>query len=157
LGQHRGEKLPGHLALQQPVAVFGEGGGIPHRILDPEPDKPAKQQVVVEPVNQLSLRADRVERLQQQGPQQPLRRDRDPPDRRIQLSELARKRLQCRVGDLPNQSQRMVRPDPFLKIDVTEKTAANPIVAAHRHPHPHPTGAQRAKSATLFQQPARPI
>ena len=69
LGQHRGEKLPGHLALQQPVAILGEGGGIPHRILDAKPDKPAKQQVVVEPVNQLPLRADRIERLQQQSAQ----------------------------------------------------------------------------------------
>src|SRR5208282_4130833 len=42
LAKHRCEKLPGHLALQQPVTVLGEGGGIPHRILDAEPDKPAK-------------------------------------------------------------------------------------------------------------------
>jgi hypothetical protein len=44
----------------------------------------------------------------------------------------------------------MIRPNPLLKIDVTEKAAANPIVAAHRHPHPHPKGAQCAKSATPF-------
>jgi hypothetical protein len=61
-----------HIALQQPVAVFGEGRGIPYRVLDAEPDKPAKQQVVVDPLDQLPLRADRIERLQQQCAHQPL-------------------------------------------------------------------------------------
>ena len=84
--------LPGHLALRQPVAVLGEGGDIPYRVVDAEPDKPAEQQVVVEPVNQLPLRADRIERLQQQGAHQPLRRDRHPPDRRIELGKLAGQR-----------------------------------------------------------------
>ena len=87
--QHRGEKLGRHLALQQPVAVLGEGRGVPHRVLDAEPDKPAEQQVVVDPLDQLPLRADRIEGLQQQGPQQPLRRDRLPAERRIQRVELA--------------------------------------------------------------------
>jgi hypothetical protein len=35
----------------------------------PSPDKPAKQQVVVDPLNQLSLRADRIRRWQQHGAQ----------------------------------------------------------------------------------------
>ena len=34
-------------SVQQPVAVLGEGGGIPYRVFDAEPDKPAEQQVVV--------------------------------------------------------------------------------------------------------------
>src|SRR5438874_5991916 len=55
----RGEKPPRHRAVQQPVAVLGEGCRVPHRILDAEPDKPAKQQVVVDPLDQLPLRADR--------------------------------------------------------------------------------------------------
>jgi hypothetical protein len=75
-------------ADQQPVAVLGEGGGIPRRVLDAEPDKPAKQQVVVDPLDQLPLGADRIERLQQQGAHQPLGRDRLPTNRRIQLGEL---------------------------------------------------------------------
>ena len=66
LRQHRREKLGCHIPLQQPVAVLGEGCGIPHRVLDAEPDKPPKQQIVVDPLDQLPLRADRVERLQQQ-------------------------------------------------------------------------------------------
>jgi hypothetical protein len=53
----------------------------PHRILDTEPDKPAKQQVVVDPLDQLPLRADRIERLQQQRSHQPFRPDRLVADR----------------------------------------------------------------------------
>src|SRR5262249_54824185 len=73
-----------------PVTVFGEGRGIPYRVLDAEPDKPAKQQIIVDPLDQLPFRADRVECLQQQSAHQPLRWDRLPTDRRIQPSELAR-------------------------------------------------------------------
>ena len=43
-----------------------------------QPDEPAKQQIVVELLHQLALRAHRVESLQQQRPQQLLRRDRGP-------------------------------------------------------------------------------
>jgi hypothetical protein len=89
LRQHRREKLNRHFALQQPIAVLGEARGIPHRILDTEPDKPAKQQVVVDPLDQLPLGADRIERLQQQRPHQPFRRDRLSADRRIQLVKLS--------------------------------------------------------------------
>jgi hypothetical protein len=33
----RGEKLGRHITFQQPAAVLGEGGGVPHRVLDPRP------------------------------------------------------------------------------------------------------------------------
>jgi hypothetical protein len=54
---------------------------------------PALQRRVCCELDQLPLRADRVERSQQQGAYQPLRRDRLPADRRIQLSKLAGKRF----------------------------------------------------------------
>jgi hypothetical protein len=103
-----------------------------------EPDKPAKQQIVVDPLDQLPLRADRIERLQQQCAHQPLRRDRLPANRRIQLGELARQRFERRIGNLPNHSQRMIRPNPLLKIYVAEKATPNTIVATH-YPTPFPT------------------
>src|SRR5262249_9600728 len=90
LREHRDEKLDRHLASQQPVAVFGEGRGIPYRVLDAEPDKRAKQRIIVDALDKLALRADGVECLQQQSAHQPLRWDRLPTDRRIQPSELAR-------------------------------------------------------------------
>ncbi len=65
VGEHRGQELARDLAIQQPVAVLGEGGGAPHRVLDAETDKPAEQQIAVDPLDQLPFRADRIERLQQ--------------------------------------------------------------------------------------------
>jgi hypothetical protein len=110
--------------------------GIPHRVLDAQPNKPAEQQIVVDPLNQLPFRADRIKRLQQQGAQQPFRRDRLAAERRIELLELAGQRFERRIGNRPNHAQRVIRPDPFLKIYVAEKPAANCIVAAHHHPLP---------------------
>jgi hypothetical protein len=93
---------------------------------------------MVDPLDQLPLRADRIKRLQQQRPQQPLRRDPDAPKPRIELFKLTGQRSERRIGNHPNHPQRMVRPDPLLKVYVAEKAAANRIVAAHRHP-PSPT------------------
>jgi hypothetical protein len=73
---HRREKPLRHLALQQPVAVLRKHGVVPHRVVHAQADEPAKQQVVVDLLDQLALRTDRVKRLQQQRPQHVLGRDR---------------------------------------------------------------------------------
>jgi hypothetical protein len=52
LRQNRSEKLRGDIAFEQPVTVLGEGCRIPHRVLDAEPDKPAEQRIMVEPLDQ---------------------------------------------------------------------------------------------------------
>ena len=80
--QKSGQKPGGDVAFEQPVAVLGEGGRVPDRIVDAEPDKPAEQEIVIQPLHQQALGADRVERLQEHRPQQPLRRDRGPARRR---------------------------------------------------------------------------
>jgi hypothetical protein len=46
---------------------------------------------MVDPFDQLPLRADRIERLQQQRAQQPLRRDRLAAERRIELLKNGRR------------------------------------------------------------------
>jgi hypothetical protein len=153
LRQHRGEKLRRHIAFEQPVAVLGERRGIPYRVLDAQPDKPAEQQIMVDPLDQLPLRADRIERLQQQGAQQPLRRDRLAAERRIELLKLARQRFERGIGDRANHPQRVIRPDPLLKIYVAEKAAANRIVAAHRHPLPPSQGITMRKFRHPFSAP----
>ena len=76
LRQDRRQELGGDLAFEQTVPVLREHRVIPDRIVDAEPDEPAEQQIELQPLHQLALRADRVERLQQRGSQQLLRRDR---------------------------------------------------------------------------------
>ena len=78
IGQDRRQEPAGDVAFQQPIAVLGEHRHVPHRRVHRQPDEPAEQHVVGDLLHQLPLRADREQRLQQQRPQQLLRRDRGP-------------------------------------------------------------------------------
>jgi hypothetical protein len=81
LRQNRAQQLGGDVAFQQALAVLGKCRVIPRRIVDANTDKPAKQEVELQPIHQLSLRADRVERLQEHRSQELLRRNRRRPIR----------------------------------------------------------------------------
>jgi hypothetical protein len=110
----------GDLAHQQPVAVLGEGCGVPDRIVHAEADKTAKHQVEVDTLDQLQLRANREERLQQQDAQPTLGRNGIPPRRRVKA-----RRTPPTFGSLPrdnaaNHAKRMVRADPTLQGHVAE-------------------------------------
>ena len=83
--------------LQQPVAVLGEYCGHPHRLIHVHAHEPAKQQIVVQLLHQQPLAPNRIEDLQQQGPQQTLRRDRRASHVGVQLSELRRHVLEHAV------------------------------------------------------------
>src|SRR5882672_1915945 len=74
--QKPGHELREHIAVLQPLAVLGEGGRVPDRIVRRQSHEPAIQKIVVQLLHQLAFRADAVEHLQQQGAQQLLRRDR---------------------------------------------------------------------------------
>ena len=52
--KHRTQELGRDRARQQPVAVLGEHGHVPHRVVDAETHEPAEQQVVVEPCLRLT-------------------------------------------------------------------------------------------------------
>ena len=71
--QKPGHELREHIAVLQPVAVLGEGGRVPDRIVRRQSHEPAIQKIVIQLLHQLAFRADAVEHLQQQGAQQLLR------------------------------------------------------------------------------------
>ena len=108
-GQELRQEALRHLARQQPVAVLREHARVPHRVVHPETHEPAKQEVELQPLHQLPLRAHRVEALQQKRAQQPLRGDARTPDPRIERGEIRRQRGQRRVHHLADRPQRMVR------------------------------------------------
>lgn len=58
LRQHRSKELRRDVALQQPVAIFGEHRMVLGRVIDADADEPAEQKVVFQPLHQ-----QRVERL----------------------------------------------------------------------------------------------
>jgi hypothetical protein len=66
---------------------LGEHGVIPHRVVHAQVDEPAKEQVV-DLLDQLALRPNRLRRLPQQRPQRILRHHRRPARGRIQAVEL---------------------------------------------------------------------
>jgi len=74
---HTFQERGGDLAVQQPLAVLGEHGRVPHQLVHVQANEPAEEQVVVELLQQLPLAADRIQDLEQLGPQL-LRRDRRP-------------------------------------------------------------------------------
>src|ERR1051325_4762026 len=57
LRQNRTQKLHCDLASQKSVAVFRKGRVVPYRIVDAQPDKPAEQQIELQPLHQLAFSA----------------------------------------------------------------------------------------------------
>ena len=129
LAQHRLEELRGDLALQEPVAVLGEHRDVPDRRVHRQADEPAEQQVVIQLLHQLALRAHRVERLQQQRPQQLLGRDRRPAVVRVELVERRRQHRQRLVDDRPDRPQRVNLRHPRLAAQIAEQALRPNIVA----------------------------
>jgi hypothetical protein len=159
LRQHRAQELGGDVALQQAIAVLGERRVIPHRIVNANADEPAEQEFELQPLHQLPLRSDRIERLQQHRPNELLRRDRGPADPGVERRELPRKRRQSLVHHHADRSQRVILSDPRFQIDIAEQRP-RPFVPA---PHPFASAKAKAKESQpesagqcLFQRPARP-
>jgi hypothetical protein len=152
LRQHRRQELGRDVAFQQPVAVLREHRMVPGRIVDADPDEPAEQQIVFQPLHQKPLRADRIKRLQQHRPQQLLWRDRRSPDRRIEPGKLALQRFQRLVHDRPDRSQRMIPPHPRLQVNVAEQLARSIVATAHA-PSPNLVGANESRSTARGEPP----
>jgi hypothetical protein len=56
-GEQRRQKPLRDLLGKQTVAVLGEGRGVEDLLVDRQPDEPAKQQIELDPFDQLPLRA----------------------------------------------------------------------------------------------------
>lgn len=141
---HQLLQKPAHdLLVQQPVTVLvpparsacgrckGECGGVPDRIIRAQAHKPAKQQVVVELLQQKPFRADPVERLQQRGQQQLLRRHRGAAFCGIELAEGGIEPIESLIGQLADPPQRMTGRDPLLDRHVGEQGAAALLMTSH--------------------------
>jgi len=135
LGQHRAQEGLGNVALQQPLAVLGKHRHVPHRLIQLQAHEPPVEHVIVELLHQLPLTADGIQRLEQQGPQQLLGRNRRPAALGIQPIKPARQRPQRPVGHLTDGAQGMVRRHPLLGRDVAEQLRLRSICSAHRPAH----------------------
>jgi hypothetical protein len=127
-------EFPEHIAALKPVPVFGEAGRIPDCIIGRQSHEPAKQEIVVELLHQLALRAHAVEHLQEQGTQQLFRRDRWPALMRIEFAKAMAQPVQDLANELAYLTQRMIRRSPLLRLDIREQAAL--ILKPSAHPHP---------------------
>jgi hypothetical protein len=98
-------------------------------------------------LHQLPLGADRVERLQQQRPQQTLRRNRGTPVLGVEPGELAIQRGKHLVDDQADQPQRMVLRHALFNIDIREQLARPLVRTAHRCLPPASLGKSRIRFA----------
>ena len=104
---------------------------MPDRIVGAQTDKPAEQQVVVQLLEQQPLRADPVERLQQRGQQQLLRRHRGPAFRGLQLTEGGIESIEGLIREFSDPPKRMIGRDPLLDRDVGEQGPAALLLTSH--------------------------
>jgi hypothetical protein len=132
LGEDAIKERGGDVTLQQPISILAESCRRPDRVIHAEADKPPVQHAVVDLLHQEPLAAHRVERLNQQGPQQLLRGNRRPADVGVHLRESRRQRGEYLVGHAPNRAQGMVRAYPLLRRQVTEHAAG--LVVGSTHP-----------------------
>ena len=123
------------LALQQPFPILGEHRRAEHLIVQLQAHEPAVEQVVVDLLDQLALAPDRVQHLQQQRPQQLLRRDRRSADPfGVDTIEALRQLLQRRVHQSPDRSKRMVLGNPGLQRYVAEDPTLERLRSSHISP-----------------------
>ena len=148
---HLGQKLFGHLGLQQPVPVLGERGRVPDLFVQVQSHKPAKQNTVIDLLHQQPLAANRIQHLQQLRPQQLLRRNRRSAGARVHAVESSRQLGKYFVHHHPDRPQRMIFPHPRFRRQITEHLTLLMIYA------PHPSLLTRLACGTgvVFQQPAR--
>jgi hypothetical protein len=91
-------------------------------------------------LHQLPFRAHRVERLQQQRSQQPLRPVRRSAFARLSRSNDREQLSQRRVDEFADRAQRMIRRNTSLQTHVAEKAFRLLIFTAHRFPQPKGIG-----------------
>jgi hypothetical protein len=73
--QNAGKKGRGQVRVKKAFLVLGKNGVVPDLVIHREPDKPAKQEIVIQLLHQQPGATDGIQDLQQQGAQQLLRGD----------------------------------------------------------------------------------
>jgi hypothetical protein len=128
---HARQKLFGHVCLQQPIAILGEGGRIPDFVIRVQSHEPAKQQVVIHLFHQQALASNRVQHLQQLRPQQLLRRNRWTTYAGVHAIEAPRNLAEYFVHHGPDSAQGMILANAHLRRQITEHVILLLIVSAH--------------------------
>jgi hypothetical protein len=118
-------------AVEQPFAVLREDRMLPDRIVHAQANEPAKQQVVVDLLDQQDLRTDRLKHLQQQRSQQVLGSDRRATRRRIKLVKILVQGPKHLIGQLADRTQRVALRHSLLQRNIAEHPILNLLSSTH--------------------------
>ncbi len=129
---HFGEERFDHFVLEQPVAVLGEHRVVPDLIVDRQSDEPAKQQVVLQLLDQLALGADGIEDLQQCGADQFLRWDRGAAAVGVDRVEQPAQPNQGFIDQAADRAQRVALRHEVVQLGYREKTFLHRVGSSHR-------------------------
>ena len=119
---------------QQALAVFCEHRGHPYRILHRQADEPAVEQVVLDLLHELALRANAVEHLEQHGAQQFFGRDAGPPAFDVSFVHCGKQSVhqhQRLARHLAYRAQPMVGRDKVLRAVQRERAFGEGVGFAH--------------------------
>ena len=156
------EEFGDRVVLDEAVAVLAEDRVVPHSVLDGQADEPAKQQVVLDLLDELPLAAHAVEHLQQHRAHQLLGRDAGAPALYVGLvhgRQLGVHRRQRLVDPDPDRTQWVVGRDKVLQSYRGEKALVVAVRSSHRwlplvDQLRHVRRSDR-RSRLVFQRPAK--
>jgi hypothetical protein len=114
LPQHGLEEGPGDVVVEQPAPVLGEAGVVEGVLAHIEAQEPLEEEVVLEPLAELTLAPNRVERHQQAALEQVLGRNRRPALGCIHGVEGWRQALESLINHWANAPDRMQGGDEFV-------------------------------------------
>ena len=134
LGHHLREEGAGDVVLEQAVAVLGEAGGVERLVADVEVEEPLEEQVVAQPLAELALAADRVERDQQARLEQVLGRDRRPAALGVHRVEQRREPREHTLHERLDAADRVIVGDEGVRRDRQQHVGLTLSVASHGAP-----------------------
>jgi hypothetical protein len=103
--------------FRKPLTVVAKDRGVEHRLVDPQIQEPAEQQVVIDPFHQLRLGTDGIDRLEQKRLDQPLRRHAGPALLGIRRIQSSAHLSQVLIDHPFDGAQRMIGADALFQID----------------------------------------
>src|SRR5437899_8853672 len=134
LVEHGLEEESADVVLQEPVAVLGEGALVESGVLDVEVQEPLEEEIVLEPLAELALAANRIEGDQEAGLEQVLGRDRGPALLGIHLVEDRAQLRERRLYKRLHAPNRVLGGDELISGDREEGHLAGGA-AAHAAAH----------------------
>ena len=145
------EKRPGQIVVVEPRPVVSERGGVKRDVARLQVEKPAKEQIGVDAFAELAFAADGIQRHDEEGFEEPLRRHAGTTDGAVGLGELRRHPGQDAIDATLDVPQRMVGPDAVL--DVEEMKQRELIVGLATHDCSPETRSGEISARTITIQP----